>query len=197
MPEEPWKPGKKEIEAAAGKRVPDIIKKNLDVLFCGINPGLYTAAVKHHFARPGNRFWPLLYYSGFTPRILSPFEEDLLPSMGVGITNLVERATSNAAQLSRGELREGLELLKEKVRKMKPRVVAILGVGAYREASGCKEAEIGRQPQMLGETVLWVLPNPSGINAGYGMERLLILFRELYNFINQKENGVGPGLSPS
>lgn len=186
MPEKPWKPTKKEIEAAAGKTVPDVIKKNLDVLFCGINPGLYTAAVKHHFARPGNRFWPLLHHSGFTPRILSPFEEDLLPSMGIGITNLVERATANAAQLSRDELREGFELLKEKVKKMEPRVVVILGIGAYREASGHRDASIGRQPQKIGETVLWVVPNPSGINAGYGMEKLLVLFRELYNFINQK-----------
>ena len=131
MPEKPWKPDKKQLEDSAGKTLPDIIARNLDILFCGINPGLYSAAVKHHFARPGNRFWPLLYQSGFTPRILSPFKDDLLPSMGIGIANLVARATATAAELSNEELRVGFESLKQKVIKMTPKVVAILGVEAY------------------------------------------------------------------
>ncbi len=180
MPEKPWKPDKKQLEDSAVKTLPDIIARNLDILFCGINPGLYSAAVKHHFARPGNRFWPLLYQSGFTPRILSPFEDDLLPSMGIGITNLVARATASAAELSKEELRVGFELLKEKVIKMTPKVVAILGVGAYRAASGNKGAAIGKQPEKIGDSVLWVLPNPSGINANYQMDDLIVLFRRLH-----------------
>ncbi len=184
MPQKPWKPDRKLLEESAGKTVPDIIAKNLDILFCGINPGLYSAAVKHHFARPGNRFWTLLHLSGFTPRVLSPFEEDLLPSMGIGITNLVAGATATATELSREELRDGFRLLEEKVKRMSPKVVAILGVGAYRLASGNKRAIIGTQPHTIGDSFLWVLPNPSGINANYQMKELVVLFRRLYIFLH-------------
>ncbi len=186
MPEKPWKPDRKLLKDSAGKTVPDIIARNLDILFCGINPGLYSAAVKHHFARPGNRFWPLLHLSGFTPRVLSPFEEDLLPSMGIGITNLVARATATAAELDKEELTVGFRLLKEKVKSMTPKVVAMLGVGAYRVASGNKRATIGKQPETIGESVLWVLPNPSGVNANYQMKELVVLFRRLYKYSTKK-----------
>jgi TDG/mug DNA glycosylase family protein len=182
MSEKPWKPDRKELEDSVGKTIPDIIARNLDILFCGINPGLYSAAVKHHFARPGNRFWPLLHLSGFTPQVLSPFEDDLLLSMGIGITNLVARATATAAELGREELRDGFRLLEETVKRTTPKVVAILGVGAYRVASGNKKAAIGKQPEKIGDSVLWVLPNPSGINANYQMKELVVLFRRLYNF---------------
>ena len=181
MSEKPWKPDRKELEDSVGKTIPDIIARNLDILFCGINPGLYSAAVKHHFARPGNRFWPLLHLSGFTPQVLSPFEDDLLLSMGIGITNWC-RATATAAELGREELRDGFRLLEEKVKRTTPKVVAILGVGAYRVASGNKKAAIGKQPEKIGDSVLWVLPNPSGINANYQMKELVVLFRRLYNF---------------
>lgn len=187
MPEKPWKPDRKELEDSVGKTIPDIIARNLDILFCGINPGLYSAAVKHHFARPGNRFWPLLHLSGFTPRILSPFEDAILPSMGIGITNLVARATATAAELGREELRDGFRLLEEKVKRTTPKVVAILGVGAYRVASDNKKAAIGKQPEAIGDSVLWVLPNPSGINANYQINELIILFRELYKFIKRTQ----------
>lgn len=183
MVERPWKPSKEQIEKATGKTLPDIIAPGLDVLFCGINPGLYTAAVQHHFARPGNRFWPVLYNSGFTPRMLSPFEEDILPSMGIGITNLVQRATANAAELYREELVQGKKELRKKVLTMRPKVLAILGVGAYRTAFHNPEARIGLQQLKIGETVIWVLPNPSGINANYQLSELITHFRELYNWI--------------
>ncbi|HEX3019149.1 MAG TPA: G/U mismatch-specific DNA glycosylase [Chitinispirillaceae bacterium] len=184
MAEKPWKPNKEQIRQAAGKTVPDIIAKDLDVLFCGINPGLYTAAVQHHFARPGNRFWPTLYLSGFTPRIFSPFEEDILPSLGIGITNLVERATADASELSFEELSYGLKALKNKVLQIRPKVVAILGIGAYRIASGHRRAVIGKQQEMIARALIWVLPNPSGINASYQTDDLVNLFRNLYDFIH-------------
>ena len=182
MSEKPWKPDRKELEDSVGKTIPDIIARNLDILFCGINPGLYSAAVKHHFARPGNRFWPLLHLSGFTPQVLSPFEDDLLLSMGIGITNLVARATATAAELGREELRDGFRLLEEKVKRTTPKVVAILGVGAYRVAF----SPIKKQPweNFAGENddSCCGVFQPSGINANYQMKELVVLFRRLYNF---------------
>ncbi|HZH90023.1 MAG TPA: G/U mismatch-specific DNA glycosylase [Pyrinomonadaceae bacterium] len=173
------KPSKEELLAAAGKVVPPVIAPGLRVLFCGINPGLYTAAVGHHFARPGNRFWPALYASGFTGRLLSPFEEHELLAHGYGITNVVERATATAAELSPEEYVEGGRKLEATVGRYRPRFLAVLGVGAYRTAFGRPKAALGLQPETIGETSVWVLPNPSGLNAHYQPKDLARMFREL------------------
>src|SRR5438552_9762767 len=132
--ERPYKPTKEEILAAAGKMVQDVLAHRLRILFCGINPGLYTAAVGHHFARPGNRFWPALHASGFTDRLLSPFEEQELLQLRLGVTNVVARATANASELNQDDFVKGGRVLRSKVRRYHPRIVAVLGVGAYRAA---------------------------------------------------------------
>jgi TDG/mug DNA glycosylase family protein len=175
----PRRPTAAELQAAAGKRVPDVIGPGLNVLLCGINPGLYSAAIGHHFGRPGNRFWPALYGGGFTPRLYSPYEDqDLLP-LGIGITNVVERASAGESDLTRAELAAGGEILRTKVGRYRPRCLAVLGVGAYRSAFGRPKAVLGRQPEGVGRTMVWVLPNPSGLNAHYGPAELARLFGEL------------------
>ncbi|HEY1402850.1 MAG TPA: G/U mismatch-specific DNA glycosylase [Pyrinomonadaceae bacterium] len=173
------KPSKEELLAAAGRTVPPVIAPNLRVLFCGINPGLYTAAVGHHFARPGNRFWPALHASGFTDRLLSPFEEHELLAQGYGITNVVERATATAAELSAAEYVEGGRRLEATVRRYRPQFLAVLGVGAYRTAFARPKATLGLQLEAIGDTSVWVLPNPSGLNAHYQPRDLARMFREL------------------
>ena len=175
----PWKPTRQQLLAAAGKTVPDVIAPNLRVLFCGINPGLYTAAVGHHFARPGNRFWPALFAAGFTTRLVSPFDERELLADGYGITNVVMRATATADQLTREELQAGGRRLTAKVRRYEPAFLAVLGLGAYRAAWNQPKAVIGRQDQKVGDTVVWVLPNPSGLNAHYQAKDLALVFGEL------------------
>jgi TDG/mug DNA glycosylase family protein len=181
----PWKPTKQQLLAAAGKTVPDVIAPLLRVLFCGINPGLYTAAVGHHFARPGNRFWPALFAAGFTERLVSPFDERELLKSGYGVTNVVMRATATADQLTREELRAGGKQLAAKVRRYKPVFLAVLGLGAYRAAWERPQAVIGRQEEMIDETVVWVLPNPSGLNAHYQARDLARLFSELKTAIDR------------
>jgi len=173
------RPTREELSAAVGRKVPDVIAPDLDVLFCGINPGLYSGATGHHFARPGNRFWPALHGAGFTDRLLHPSEEGLLPEAGCGITNLVSRTTAAAAELSEEELVRGRRELTRKLRRYRPRWLAVLGIGAYRTAFGQRRAAIGRQPDVLGETRVWVLPNPSGLNASYQLPELIRLFGEL------------------
>lgn len=175
----PWKPTKEQLLAATDKTVRDVIAPNLRVLFSGINPGLYTAAVGHHFARPGNRFWPALHAGGFTGRVLSPFDERELLKSGYGITNVVMRATASADMLTKEEIVAGGEMLRAKVLRYRPRVLAILGVGAYRTAFNKPKATVGRQEDRIGDTMLWVLPNPSGLNANYQAADLARLFREL------------------
>lgn len=175
----PWKPTREQILAAEDKKVRDVIAPSLRVLFCGINPGLYTAAVGHHFARPGNRFWKALYESGFTNRLLSPFDERELLKSGYGVTNVVSRASAAADALTREEIITGGRRLTAKVKRYQPRVLAVLGVGAYRTAFNQPRAVIGRQELMIGSTLLWVLPNPSGLNANYQQNDLARLFREL------------------
>jgi double-stranded uracil-DNA glycosylase len=181
------KPTKNEIEAARGKSVPDVIARGLDVLFCGINPGLYTAAVGHHFARPGNRFWPALYKSGFTPNLMSPFDERKLLDLGCGITNMVNKATGSADELNAEELRKGAAALIKKVRSNAPGVLAILGMGAYRVAFRQRGAPLGLQQHTINGTCLWVLPNPSGLNANYGLGQLVELLKELREFSIQQK----------
>jgi len=175
----PWKPTKEQLLAAAEKTVRDVIAPDLRVLFCGINPGLYTAAVGHHFARPGNRFWPALYAGGFTSRILSPFEERELLKSGYGITNVVPRTTASADLLTKEEIVAGGERLRAKVIRYRPRILAVLGVGAYRTAFNQPKATVGRQEDRIGDTILWVLPNPSGLNASYQLEALTAAYCEL------------------
>lgn len=176
---EPYKPTLAEIRAGEGKTVPDIIAPGLEVLFVGINPGLYSGAVGHHFARPGNRFWPTLYRAGFTDRLLSPFEERDLLQFGYGITNFVPRATATADELSPQELIAGVKRIAAKVRRFKPRRVAILGVQAYRLGFARPKAVAGRQPDKIGEAEVWVLPNPSGLNAHYQLDDLARMFKEM------------------
>lgn len=173
------KPTKQELLEAAGKTLPDVIAKNLRVLFCGINPGLYTAAVGHHFARPGNRFWPALYHAGFTDRLFSPYEEAELLDLGYGITNLVARATATAAELRKEEYVEGGRLLEKRVMRYTPAYVAFVGVGAYRDAFNRPKASIGLQPETLAGARIWALPNPSGLNAHYQAKDLARVFAEL------------------
>lgn len=175
----PRRPTKDEIAAAHDKTVPDVIAPDLDVLFCGINPGLYTAAVGHHFARPGNRFWPALFAAGFTDRLLAPHEERLLLNLGCGITNLVPRATAAADELTADELSAGGKALVAKVKRLRPRWLAVVGVGAYRTAFGRPRAALGQQVETIGATRVWVLPNPSGLNAHYGARALGDLFGAL------------------
>lgn len=175
-----WAPTKAQLAAARGRVVPDLIAPGLKVLFCGINPGLYTAAIGHHFGRPGNRFWPTLHAAGFTPRLLSPFEERELLGWGYGITNLVDRATAAADELSDGEMVAGGERLVAKIERYKPKVLAVVGVGAYRVAFGRKKAKIGRQSDhRIAGSEVWALPNPSGLNAHYNLPEVAAVFREL------------------
>ena len=174
------KPSRAELAAAIHKTVPDVIAKDLRLLFCGINPGLYTAAIGHHFGRPGNRFWPALYAGGFTPRLLSPYEEDELLRYGFGITNLVERATVLAHELTREELVAGGAALIKKLRRYRPRMVAVLGVTSFRIAFALPKANVGPQAEPLAGVPVWVLPNPSGLNAHFTPKKLAILFRQLH-----------------
>ncbi|MER6916988.1 G/U mismatch-specific DNA glycosylase [Streptomyces sp. NPDC000594] len=161
-----------ELAAARGRVVDDVAADGLAVLFCGINPGLMSAATGHHFARPGNRFWPVLHRSGFTPRRLLPAEERELLTYGLGITNVVARATARADELSAEELRTGGELLRARVGRLRPRWLAVVGITAYRTAFQEPRARMGRQERTIGETGIWVLPNPSGLNAHWTAESM-------------------------
>jgi TDG/mug DNA glycosylase family protein len=174
------RPSKDELKAAYGTTIPDVLSLNLQVLFCGINPGLYSGAVGHHFARPGNRFWRALHLSGFTDRVLAPFEDGELLRYGCGLTNLIERATATANELAPAELIEGGSRLIKKVDVYHPRVLAILGFGVYRTAFGQSRVNPGRQERMIGSTAVWVLPNPSGLNAHYQIDDFIELFQELH-----------------
>ena len=175
------RPTPAEVAAAHGKKIADVIGPGLRVLFCGINPSLYSAAIGHHFGRPGNRFWPALHAGGFTPRLFSPYEDHDLPRLGLGLTNLVARATAAAGELSSEELIRGRKTLGRKLRRYRPACVAFLGVTAYRTAFARPQAVFGRQPETLAGAVAWVLPNPSGLNAHYqiaGLGRLVAELRE-------------------
>jgi TDG/mug DNA glycosylase family protein len=171
------KPTREEIQQAYGKPLLDIIAPGLCTLFCGINPGLYSAAVGHHFARPGNRFWPALYAAGLTPRLLQPAEDGALLQWGYGITNIVDRATAGAAELTAAELMAGAQQLIEKVHRYQPHALALLGVSAYRIAFAHPRAAFGRQQEQIGDTAIWVLPNPSGLNAHFQVDALARYYR--------------------
>ena len=162
-----------------GKPLPDVIGPDLDVLFCGINPSLLSAERGHHFARPGNRFWPALHLAGLTPRRLTPEEDGELPRYGLGVTNLAARPTRTAAELTPEELREGAVALAELVGRHRPRVVAVLGITAWRLATGRARSAWGRQPEPLAGAESWVLPHPSGLNAHYRLPDLARLYAGL------------------
>jgi double-stranded uracil-DNA glycosylase len=188
-----YRPSKADLLAAADNRVPDVIGPGLRVLFCGINPGLYSAAIGHHFGRPGNRFWPALYLAGFTDRQLSPYEDGELLHYSCGITNVVDRASATAAELSAEEFAAGGRNLVAKVELVRPQVLAVLGVGAYRSAFRQPAAVLGRQETRVGSALTWVLPNPSGLNAHYGLNELAQLFRELRLALDEHDDPIaGP-----
>ena len=177
-----------DLEAARERTIPDVLPEPgalLRVLFCGINPGLYSAATGWHFARPGNRFWPALHLSGFTPRQLAPREQDLLPGYGLGITNLVARATAQASELHSAELKAGREHLAALADRYRPRVIAIAGITAYRTAFGLPQAITGPQLDPLGSTRVWVVPNPSGLNAHTTAPKLAEMLRELREAVGE------------
>ena len=161
------RPTRADLEQARPRVIEDVAAPGLRVLFSGINPGLYSAWTGHHFARPGNRFWPALHRGGFTDRQLRPDEQHELLALGLGITNVVARATARADELTRAELVEGGELLRAKVLRLRPRWLAVVGVTAYRTAFDDRGAVVGEQPGPLGGTRVWLLPNPSGLNAHY------------------------------
>ncbi len=173
------RPTRAELEAAATKTVKDVIAPGLTVLFSGINPGLYTAWSGHHFARPGNKFWPALHDAGFTERLYDPAEAPLLLARGYGITNVVMRTTATAAELEDHEYVAGGRKLAAKLKRYRPAVLAVCGIGAYRTAFGRPDAQLGPQPEPIHDTQVWVLPNPSGLNAHYGRAALAAQFREL------------------
>lgn len=174
-----FKPTRADLLAAKDKTIRDVIAPGLRVLFCGINPGLYSGATGHHFARPGNRFWPTLHLAGFTPRLLSPAEERELLTLGYGITNLVARTTATADELSADELLTGKKRLETKVKRYEPRILAVLGIGAYRLAFQEPKAAPGLQSNTIAKTAIWVLPNPSGLNAHYQLADLVQQFHTL------------------
>ena len=162
-----------------GQDVADIVGRDLSVLFCGINPGQTSGALGQHFARPGNRFWKVLHGAGFTDRVLMPTEQRLLLGYGLGITNLVDRTTRAATDVGPAELAEGARRLTRKLERWRPAWVAVLGVTAYRRAFGRPRATIGRQPEHIGPTGVWVLPNPSGLQARYQLPEMVQMFAEL------------------
>ncbi len=184
------KPSPAALAAARERTIPDVVAPDLDVLFCGINPGLWSGALGQHFARPGNRFWPALHRSGFTPRQLRPDEQDELLTYGLGVTNLVARTTARADELSTAELLDGGARLTALVETYRPCWLAVVGVMAYRTAFGRRQAAVGRQDDRIGGTLVWVLPNPSGLNAHYQLNALAAAFAEL------RAQALSPAASP-
>jgi TDG/mug DNA glycosylase family protein len=173
------KPSKDDLQKALDRTTPDIIAPDLKVLFCGINPGLYSAATGHNFARPGNRFWKVLQRAEFTPRRFHPSEERELLTLGYGITNFCRRTTATAAELSKEEMVAGGKQLVKRVEKYKPQFLAILGITAYRTAYKKPKARLGLQDEKIDDTKIWILPSPSGLNAHYQLNDLIELFSEL------------------
>ena len=181
MTDKPWKPTAEQLQEAYGTTLPDVIGPNLSVLLVGINPSLYSAVVGHHFARPGNRFWPALYKAGITDSQMSPFDDQSLLSVGIGITNVFAEATARADELTTQQLNRGAVELKAKIRHWRPNCVCFLGITTYRVITSQKKVVIGEQEAKFGGRRTWVLPNPSGLNAHYQIDDLAELFRELHN----------------
>jgi TDG/mug DNA glycosylase family protein len=173
------RPTPADLEAARDRTIDDLIAPDLDVLFVGINPGLWSGATGFHFARPGNRFWKAIHQAGLTSRLLQPDEQDALLASGIGIVNLVPRTTAAAAELSDDELRAGGLALTVKIERFHPRQVAFLGVSTYRTAFGRPKASIGRQEERIAGSEVWVLPNPSGLNAHFQLPDLAAAYASL------------------
>ncbi len=174
-----FKPTKEDLRDAVNRTMTDLIDYDLKVLFCGINPGIWSGATGFHFAKPGNRFWKALHLGGFSERVLHPSEEHELLENGYGITSFCKRTTATAAELSNAEIVEGGRLLVKKIKKYKPQILAVLGIGAFRTAFNQPKAKLGRQDETVGATRIWLLPNPSGLNAHYQLDDLAKLFAEL------------------
>ena len=172
-------PTRAELQAAYGTVVPDLVGPRLKVLLCGINPSLWSGAVGLHFATPGNRLWPVLHGAGWTPRRLHPSETDEVLRAGLGITNLVARATARADELTDDEVRAGLPAVAALAQRWQPRWVAFLGMTAYRTATGRRGAVVGPQDERLGGAGVWLLPNPSGLNASWQLPRLIEAYAAL------------------
>jgi TDG/mug DNA glycosylase family protein len=179
------RPTPAELAAGVDRSIPDLIAPDLKVLFIGINPGLWSAAVGRHFGNPANRLWPTLHAAGFTPRRLQPEDADELLALGYGITNVVNRATATAAEITNDELRAAAPALAEKIARYRPRVAAFLGLSAYRTAFARPKARVGPQPERLGGVPVWLLPNPSGLNAHYQMPDLIRLYGALRASLDQ------------
>ncbi len=173
------RPSPAQLQTARGRVVPDLVAPGLAVLLCGINPSLWSGAVGLHFANPSNRLWPTLHASGWTPRRLHPDETAQVLRSGLGITNLVARSTARADELSEEELRAGLAPVEQLAARWAPRYVAFLGLGAYRCATGQPGAQVGRQDRPLGPAAVWLLPNPSGLNASWQLPRLATAYGQL------------------
>jgi TDG/mug DNA glycosylase family protein len=169
--------------------IPDLAGPDLRVLFCGINPGMRSGELGLHFARAGNRFWKLLHAGGFTDHVLAPAEQAVLPALGIGITNLVERVTAAASELGRAELRSGAYRLEAKAKDLRPHIVAVLGLGAYRTAFGRPTAEVGEQKERIAAAKLWLLPNPSGLQARYQMPEMTAFYRSLHDASGVPDRG--------
>jgi TDG/mug DNA glycosylase family protein len=191
------KPTKADLAAAVGRTITDVIAPGLRVLFVGINPGLYSGWSGYHFARPGNRFWPTIFAAGFTPRQLAPAEQRELLNYGCGVTNFVARATARADELSAAELADGGLRLEGIVAELQPESVAVLGITAYRAAYARPQAQMGRQTELIGGRPVWVLPNPSGLNAHYTLASLAQVFRkfraDLEAIIAVQQDGIERG----
>lgn len=174
-----FKPTKEDLRDATNRTMEDLIDYNLKVLFCGINPGIWSGATGFHFAKPGNRFWKALHLGGFSERLLHPSEEHELLENGYGITSFCKRTTATAAELTNAEIIEGGKLLVKKIKEFTPHFLAVLGIGAYRTAFNQPKAKLGLQDEKIGDTSIWLLPNPSGLNAHYQLNDLAKLFGEL------------------
>jgi double-stranded uracil-DNA glycosylase len=192
----PRRPTAVDLAAARDVAIADVMAPGMRILFCGINPSLYSGATGHHFARPGNRFWPVLHLAGFTPRRFAPDETDELLASGIGLTNIVNRATATAAELTPAELRAGGQRLRRAIRAFRPHAVAVVGVSAYRIAFDRRTAAIGAQPELLEGALLWVLPNPSGLNAHYQVDDLVRAFAELRAAIDATMDAPGDRTRP-
>lgn len=187
-------PKVQDLQRYAGHKVVDLTGPRTRLLFVGINPGLWSAATETHFARPGNRFYPALAAAGITPYVIDaragyrPEDRRMLLERGIAITNIVDIATARADELSTEQLREGARLLPDRVEAIAPRVVAVLGLTSYRTAFGRRQAVAGRQDVQIAGRPVWVLPNPSGLNAHETVASLAAAYAE-----PAREAGVLPG----
>lgn len=178
-----FNPTKEDLRDAINRTTEDLIDYNLKVLFCGINPGMWSGATGFHFAKPGNRFWKALHFGGFTNRVLHPSEEHELLESGYGITSFCKRTTARADELTSQEYIEGGKILVKKIERFKPRNLAVLGIGAYRTAFQNPKAQLGLQAEKIAGANVWLLPNPSGLNAHYQLNDLAKLFGEVRNAV--------------